>query len=126
MSKEIIMLDANRERINNWIADAQGKARERLINYDDIVAACEEIDKKLNITQKAKNGIMADVDINAQNFPRAYKYRAESTQFRLIYKSGKWRLYSVFRTYTRTSGHKIILTLTDAAREAIINNYQTW
>lgn len=126
MSKEIIVSDTNQERINKWIADVQGKARERLISYADIVAACDEIDKKIKITQKAKKGIVASIDINAQNFPRAYKYRAESTKFNLIYSGGKWRVYSICRAYTRPSGRKIHLTLPEAAREAIINNNQTW
>jgi hypothetical protein len=105
MTTAIIISENNRARIETAIAKAQGKAQCRLIEFDDIVKACRTIEKELGITRKALEGISYNVDLHAQNFPNAYKYRAESTQFTLTFEKGKWRLVRVFRGYTKRNGH---------------------
>lgn len=103
--KSIIINETNKERIAAAIRDVEGKSSARTIVYDDIVRATQRIEKKLGIPKKHMEGIRFDVDLHAQNFPKKYKYRAESTQFVIEFSKGKWRLVSIERYYTRTAGH---------------------
>lgn len=120
--RSIIINKTNKMRIEAIITEAQGRARERLLTFADIVKATEKIEKKLGITKKSLEGTIADIDIHAQDFPRAYKYRAESTHFSAEYRGGKWRLNSVIRYYTRGRLHTYQIKLSDTAKAAILEN----
>ena len=120
--KATIISETNRARIEAAIAEAEGKATARTITFDNIVHACERIEKKLGVTKKAMEGIYYDIDLHAQNFPNAYKYRAESTQFTVEFSKGKWRLVSIGRSYTRREGHQFrCLTMPEETKQAIID-----
>lgn len=118
----MIINETNRERITKEIEKAEGRAKERRIKYEDILKAIATIEHRLNIPKKHMTGIEADVDIHAQNFPNAYKWRAESTQFTLIRKVSGWDLVKVERYYTRREGHQYKLELTAEAEKAIIES----
>lgn len=119
--KSIIINETNRERINAAIAEVEGRATARTITYDDVVRACAVIEKRLGIAKKDLEGVEYSVDIHAQTFPRAYKYRAESTQFHVKREGGKWRVTHVMRYYTRADGHDYkCITMPDATKQAII------
>lgn len=119
--KSIIISETNKSRIEAAIAEVEGKASARTVDYDDIVRACGRIEKKLRIPKKYMEGIRYDVDLHAQNFPKAYKYRAESTHFTVEYSKGKWRLVSIERNYTRTAGHDFrCLVMPEETRNAIV------
>ena len=120
--KTMIINETNRQKIEARIDAAQARARERLINYDQLLAAINKIEGKLNITKKALEGTRASVDIHAQDFARAYKYRAESTHVEIIYSGGKWRLISVSRQFTRRHSQKYLISLSDTAAAAILDN----
>ena len=119
--KAIIINETNKAKIETSIMEAEGKATMRTITYDDITKATQKIEKKLGIPKKCLEGVRYDVDIHAQNFPKAYKYRAESTQFIVEFSKGKWRLISVERYYTRTAGHDFkCVTMPEETKKAII------
>lgn len=101
----IIINDTNKDRITAAIQEAEGKASVRTITYKDIVRSVQRIEKRLGIPKKCMEGVMYNVDVHAQNFPKSYKYSAESTQFVIEFSKRKWRLISVERYYTRTAGH---------------------
>lgn len=110
-------------KLNEIIAAAQGKAKERLIDAVAVCEALEDINNKLSIAKKSMEGIVASVDINAQNFKSAYKYRAQSTRFTAVFRCGSWRITSIERCDCRHENEKFALTLTDAAKQAIIENH---
>lgn len=119
--KAIIINETNRAKIETAIQDAEGKASMRTIDFNDIINATQKIEKKLGIPKKYMDGVRYDVDLHAQNFPKAYKYRAESTQFIVEFSKGKWRLISVERYYTRTAGHDFrCVTMPEETKKAII------
>jgi hypothetical protein len=101
----IIINDTNRDRITAAIREVEGKAYTRTVEYADLVRATQRIEKKLGVPKVHLEGVKYDVDIHAQNFPKKYKYKAESTQFVVEFSKGKWRLVSIERAYTRTEGH---------------------
>lgn len=118
--KQIIINEGNREVINNTIREAEGRATARTINFDDCMAAVKRIDAQLDLPQRAKNGIIADVDIHAQSFAGSYKGTPMSTQIRVIYKGGTWRLMSVRRANTQSPANTYQVYLTDIAKEELM------
>lgn len=118
--KEIMIKESNKEKIEAAIKMAEGRSTARTITYNDIVCDIARIEEKLNIAKKHMEGIKADVDHNAQDFPSAYKYTPESTQYCIIRKKSGWVLYYVGRQTTRGAKHTYKLQLTDEAKQEII------
>lgn len=119
--KPIIVNETNRCTIDALIIGVEGRATSRTIGYEHIVDACKNIEMKLGIPKKYLEGVRFDVDIHAQNFPKAYKYCAESTQFIIEYSGGKWRLLEIERYYTRAAGHAYECRLMpEATRQKIV------
>lgn len=117
----IIINDNNKDRITAAIQEAEGQASMRTITYKDIVRSVQRIEKRLGIPKKCMEGVMYSVDVHAQNFPKSYKYPAESTQFVIEFSKRKWRLISVERYYTRTAGHDFkCITMPEETKNAII------
>ena len=119
----MLIKESNRDKIEKMIKEAEGKARERTITYGDMIRAIDRIEGFLDIPKKYMEGIEADVDVNAQDFPKAYKYTPKSTQFIMIKKKSGWDLRLVLRHITRRHNHTFHLELTDLAKEAIIKTH---
>jgi hypothetical protein len=123
MECNIVISEQNRQKINDFINEVEGRCTMRTITYDSVVQACEKIEKKLGIYKKDMEYVKFNVDIHAQNFPNAYKYRAESTHFIVERRGGKWRLVAVGRNYTRTYGHEFKCEyMTEQTKNAIIQS----
>ena len=119
--KSIIINDTNKPKIESLIKEIEGKSTMRTISYTDIVNATQRIEKFLGIPRKYLEGVRYDVDVHAQNFPNAYKYRAESTQFTVEYSKGKWRVDAIMRAYTRRAGHQFEpLTIPESTITALV------
>ena len=116
----MLIKESNRNKIENMIVEAEGKAVTRKITYDNIAIAVERIEKELNVYKKDMIGVKASVDLNAQNFPKAYKYTPKSTHFEAIRKASGWDLKSVERNITRREGHAYELDLPEHTKLAII------
>lgn len=121
--KPIIVNEKNVEKMIKEIDTVQNRCTARTIEYFHIVNTVMEIENKYNLTKKQLEGCKFDVDMYAQDFPRAYKYTADSTQFTIVMEKGKWRITDIDRYATRKSGQRIIATLTDEAKTAILNKY---
>lgn len=96
----------------------QARCTARTITAQDIVRVIKEIEDRLDMisTKKDAIGTIADVDINAQDFPNAYKYTPESTLITLERKSSGWVLKYVERNRCKSRSNHIILTLTEATK----------
>ena len=106
------------------IKEAEGRATARTISANDIVSRLKEIEKGLNIPKKNMNGVSVDVDENAQDFPRAYKYTPESTHFYATFKGGAWIITGIERARCKRDSQKITITLTEEAKAAIIDRIE--
>ena len=122
---KIIVKEANADRINAAIKEAEGRATARTITAMDVNSAAEKITRRLNISKTALKGVSAHVDPWAQDFPRAYKYTPESTQFDLIYTGSGWALVNVDRDRTHGARNAAQIRLTDAARAAVLDKVCT-
>lgn len=116
----IIIDRAHMDMLQEAINAAQDRARVRTICAEDIIDTCESVQKKLNISQAALEGVQITVDRHAQKFPAAYNGRPESTIFRAVYAGRKWRLLDVYRDNTRRPGHGTSIVLTDTAKFAVL------
>lgn len=124
--KEIIVNEANRDKINAAIKEVEGKATARTITYYDIVALIQVFEQKFKFTTKKNwEGIEIDCDYHAQEFPRAYKWNPESTQFWIVRRGGKWRLTRVYRYSCTTSPYRrfVIQKMPDALKNEILEKF---
>lgn len=121
--KEIIVSEKNRERIQNIIDEIQKRCKERLISFDDIVQATQDVERVLDIPKKYLDGVVVVCDINAQKLPNSYKYTAYSTQFTIFYKSGRWRVKYIKRWYLSQTDKKYRLSaFPEETKKAILQS----
>jgi hypothetical protein len=112
------------ERLTAEIEKAEGRARERTIDAEDVCRAIIEVESKLNITKKAMKGVCFTYNQYAQNFPRAYKYTPMSTHFKAEFNGTEWKITDIYRDIcTNKSAH---IQLTDEAKQAIIESVERW
>ena len=125
---KIIIKAENAEKIQKVIDEAEGKARERKVTAKQLIACAEKLDKKLGIAAAHLKGVTARVDINAQDFPNAYKYIPESTVATFEHTGRAWALVDVKRDRTDIASKAVRFTLTDEAREWIVKRFEcmTW
>lgn len=104
--------------VTSALESVQARCTARTITAQDIAQAIEEIEDRLNLisTKTDSIGTIADVDINAQDFPTAYKYTPESTQITLERKSSGWVLKYIERNRCKSPANRIVLTLTEATK----------
>lgn len=118
---KIIAKDSNKDKLEAAIRSAEGRATARTISADIIIRTAERITRYLDIPKKRMIGIIADVDYNAQDFPRAYKYTPESTRFLMEYTASGWAVYAIDRNTTRRASQAVIFTLTEEAKAEILS-----
>lgn len=113
----------NLSALNAAISAAEGRATARTISASDVLDTVEEIEKTLDVPKKALIGVSFDADLNAQHFPSAYKYTPESTHFTAMRFPSGWFLTSVERWICRAPSNRILITHTNASREALIKRF---
>ena len=112
-------------KINAELNEVQKKAKVRTISALAIMAACKDLDRLFgNIPKKYRNGITSEVDPHAKTFPGAYRGIPESTQFRLMYKNGTWRLTDVCRKRCNGETYAVRNTLPEKAKDFIVLTYE--
>lgn len=120
---KIIVKESNIGKLNDAIKTAEGRAKARTITAEDIIKTADKITRNFTefygVPKKAILGVIADVDYNAQDFPNAYRYTPESTQFRMEYTPSGWAILSIERWETRRAKCAVKLELTEDAKEAI-------
>lgn len=125
--KPIIVKPENKARIEAALNKAQGKAKIRGIwSYDTVERIIEKAEMRIGeITKKDLEGTEIYFDFG-QSFPRAYKYRPESTHLSLVFKNGHWLMADVYRaTCENRSDHPDYrLHLSDSAKAAILRRYE--
>ena len=116
----MIIRESNKEKIEEFITKAEGKARVRTIDFKTIVKDIKCLERELDIPKMHMVGIKAFIDHHAENFPNAYKGRPMSTQYMIERKSSGWDLRSVERDDVKRESKAFTVVLTDDAKEAII------
>ena len=121
----IVVKKENLARITEVIDTIQKKTSVREISAYTIFRAIDVIEKKIGIAKNSMTGIVADVDIHADKMPNAYGYTPYSTQFTIKKTRNGWNLIEISRKPLHQSqNYTYILTLTDEAKNAIIQNME--
>lgn len=121
MFKQIIIDQAHADKITEAIKAAEGRATARTITADDIINECDRQLVRLyglGASLDELDGTEIHVDVNAQDFPNAYKYTPVSTHFRATYSGKKWRLTDVFRDTCRKNRGSV--KVPEAAKKSIM------
>lgn len=115
----------NEAKIDEVLKLVQKRAKVRTVDCSDLYRICSKIERKLNIPKKYMEGIEAECDIHAQDFPSSYFLRsnAESTTVNLLYHNG-WRLISARRDVCKKSGNGYSILLPPMAKMKILSQYE--
>ena len=106
------------DNLINTINEVEKRCFVRTINAELICETIKGIENRLhNLSKKALNGTSFGYDVNAQDFPRAYKYRPESTQFSAKHNGKEWVITDIWRGLCNKK--KCDITLSDTASEAL-------
>lgn len=122
INKPIVISIKNRDRLSQAIADVQEKTKEREIDVDDLFRAINDVERELGIPKCSMIDTKVYVDMNAQEFPNAYKYTPYSTQFTMRKTAKGWNLIDIRREICKRPSNRYILVLSNDAKEAIIES----
>ena len=123
--KPIIINEHNRNKIEKALNEVQERCKARLITYEDILAELKAVDEQFSkvCTKKAFENTEVLIDVNGQNFPNSYKFSAYSTQFRVVYSKGKWRLMYIGRDFCKSYNQRWYIHLSETAKQSILDSY---
>ena len=108
-------------KITAALEAVQGKCKARTIDAEGIKNAIAQMEKFFGIPKCKLDGLRVDCDINAQNFPNAYRFVPESTIFSAENRKGKWYIVSIRRAPTYAPARAVqVCHMPEAMEEAII------
>lgn len=121
----LIINERNRQKIEKALNEVQKCCTARTIDYYDIVNELKSVSNQFSsvCTKKAFEYTSVLIDVNGQNFPNAYKFSPESTQFGAFYLNGKWRLVYVGRDYCKAYSQRWNIFLSETAKRSILESY---
>lgn len=119
----VIVKSTNAGKITAVLDDANGKGRERLVNWCDVSMAVDTLTEKFKGINK--EGLKVEVNVHAQSFARSYKYMPMTTVFTLLFKRGKWRLLSADRLPCGTV-HFRVLHMEPETKYSILRKFETF
>lgn len=122
--KAIIVKEENMEKIKNTIKEVEGRASARLVDYKNIKEAIEEIENSIPVAKKYMVGVKVHLDVNAQEFPKAYRYIPESTHVVIERAKSGWKLIDVHRGTCGGAHDTYDITLTDNCKKEILRYYE--
>lgn len=124
----VIVNEKNQEKIEALIKEAEGRCKERTVTFSSVLKAIECIEYKYRDTKKKNwEGLVINCDVNAQDFPKAYKYTPRSTQFTLTRQGGKWRVSGFHRGICNGSAREYrVEKMPEELKQNIIEAYCAW
>lgn len=124
-AREVATSTAN-NALSAWLDEVQSKCKVRTVNALDVVSALFEVQEKLDISKKALDGVSVCIDLNAQDFPNAYKFTPESTVFCATFKGGHWSVTDIRREQTHRPSRAYVITHTDTSKAALVERFSAW
>lgn len=105
------------------LMEVQRRCTARLLTVEKIESILDDADAHLNIPKNKMRGIVLEYT-GAEHFPRCYKYPPESTWFTAEHNGRYWVIKHIARHACPNRLDNVSITLTEAAREAIISHAQ--
>lgn len=122
MNRPIFISEKNRDRLDREISEVQKRTSEREIDVNDLFRAISEVENKLGIPKCCMIDIKVYVDMNAQEFPNAYRHTPYSTQFTMRKTAKGWNLIDIKRGVCKRPSNRYVLVMGDEAKNAIIES----
>lgn len=121
---KIKITENNKEKLENVLAQANGKARERVAHYEDLLKAVDRIREKFYIPKSKMEGLKVLVDVNRTLKAKAYKHAMYSTKF--VVEFGKTDAYLVgsFRDYVEERMDFRVQTFPESVKAAICEKFE--
>lgn len=113
----------NIQKLEEALAQANGKSRERLVHAEDLQKAVTRIREKFDIPKCKMEGLKVRVDLNAQSKPRAYKHAMYSTFLTIEFSKTDAYLVDSERDYTEERFPFRVINFPDSVREAICEKF---
>lgn len=111
--------------IREAIEAAEGRARERRLTVDQLLAAVDTVERRFAaVKKKNRPGMAVAVNVHAQRFPGAYKWTPEATWARLEWSRRGWALVSVGRD--ECTPERFTAEIPEAAAADILNDFRTF
>ena len=121
MKLPIILNERNRKRVAELLDSVQGGCKVRTVTVEEIYDISNKLlSYPISWTKTALEGSTFWIDLNAQTFPRAYKYTPQATVVELKMIKGSMRITSVSRDICTSK--KVSIHLSDTAKEFLIKN----
>ena len=120
---KIKITENNKEKLENALAQANGKCKERLAHADDLYKAVDRIREKFDIPKSRMEGLKVRIDLNAQSKARAYKYTMYSTFFTVEFSKTDAYLVDCERDYTEERFPFRVVNFPDSVKEAICEKF---
>ena len=119
--KKTVLNKKNLAKIDETIKAVEGRSSARTVTAEKILEEVIRVEKEIHVPKKALVGLEIILDLNAQDFPRAYKYVPMSTQVRLIRTASSWTITSIWRDRTQGGGRRVVfLTVPQITRDAVL------
>lgn len=109
----------NKEKLNEAIREAEGKATARTIDAERIEGILNEIGE--GIAKAKLHGTKVYYD-GAEHFANSYKYRPMSTHFQAENIKGKWYVTNIFRDTCPRRVNNTLICYSEEAKSVIISN----
>lgn len=113
----------NIQKLEEALAQANGKSRERLVHAEDLQKAVNRIREKFDVPKCKMEGLKVRVDLNAQSKPRAYKHAMYSTFLTIEFSKTDAYLVDCERDYTEERFPFRVINFPDSVREAICEKF---
>lgn len=119
--KKIVLTQKNLAKIDELIKTVEGRSTARTITAEKILKAVTRLESQLDVRKSALTGLEIDLDLNAQNFPRAYKFVPMSTQVSLVRTASSWTITHIWRSRTQKCGQGItFLVVPQTTKDAVL------
>ena len=120
---KIKIIDNNKEKLEEALAQANGKSRERIVHAEDLQKAVDRIREKFDIPKCKMEGLKIRVDLNAQSKARAYKHAMYSTFFTIEFGKTDAYLMDCERDYTEERFPFRVINFPDSVKAAICEKF---
>lgn len=112
--------DVNKAKIKDCLREVQRGCHARCITVDDIYEMAIRVQVLLRVHKKDLCGTVADVDINATNFPGKYNGKPQSTQFSIMFDRHGAKLIEIVRADTRRYSRGVTFEFSEITSKAIL------
>lgn len=123
----IILNHKHDTEVQSQLDGANHLARTRIVNIHNVYYAIAVLNQKFkSCSKKSMEGLTVRVDMNSQNFPKAYHGVPMSTQFVLTYKKRSWRFVRAERSRCGEFRKFEVEELPELMREELLKCFESF